>query len=233
MKKLLIAAALSAVSFGALAADLPARVAAPAPYLSPVVASNWTGFYVGVHAGYSWTSGTSAYSAVRLSTFDINAKPDGIVGGAQVGYNYQFSNNVVVGVEADLSGADIKDTIPDRLSAFQLRAGNTITAKTDYTATARARLGYAMGSFLPYITGGYALAHSKVSATDGALSDNAVFQGWTIGGGAEYALSSNVSLKAEYLHTMFRSHTFFAGQSYASTAKPKSDTARVGVNYKF
>ncbi|MDB5596795.1 MAG: outer membrane protein Omp31 precursor, partial [Hyphomicrobiales bacterium] len=222
--------ALSTLSFGALAADLPSRIVAPsAPYLSPV-ASNWTGFYVGVHAGYDWTSGKSAYINSQLSAIDVNTKPDGIVGGAQVGYNYQFSNNVVVGVEADLSGAGIKDTIADRASRT---LGNTITAKIDYTATVRARLGYAMGAFLPYLTGGYAMAHSKVSATDGPLSASATLQGWTIGGGAEYALTSNVSLKAEYLHTMFRSHTFFANQSYASTAKPNSDTVRIGVNYKF
>ena len=108
----------------------------------------------------------------------------------------------------------------------------TITSKTDYGGTARARLGYAFGQFLPYLTGGYAWTHANVSATDGPLSETANYNGWTIGGGAEYGFTERVSVKAEYLHSEFGSHDFFSGKPYSSTSKPNSDAFRVGINFR-
>ncbi len=131
MKKLLLSSvALLGFTAGAMAADLPPR-AAP-PVFAPVPLFTWTGFYVGVNAGYGWSSdnnnndcfgcfggavtvdttpGGATVAPLALSTGDFgfagnnnNGNRDGFVGGAQVGFNYQFTpgSGFVVGVEADI-----------------------------------------------------------------------------------------------------------------------------------
>src|SRR5215203_3382298 len=131
MKKLLLSSvALLGFTAGAMAADLPRR-AAP-PVFAPVPLFTWTGFYVGVNAGYGWSSdnnnndcfgcfggavtvdttpGGATVAPLALSTGDFgfagnnnNGNRDGFVGGAQVGFNYQFTpgSGFVVGVEADI-----------------------------------------------------------------------------------------------------------------------------------
>src|SRR4051794_961869 len=131
MKKFLLSSvALLGFTAGAMAADLPRR-AAP-PIYAPVPVFTWTGFYVGVNAGYGWSNnddntcvgcfGTGAlfvdtapgvvapvtaapFSAIPATGgFGGNGNRDGFVGGAQVGFNYQFTpgSGFVVGVEADI-----------------------------------------------------------------------------------------------------------------------------------
>ena len=133
MKKLLLSSvALVGFTAGAMAADLPRRAAPPA-YFAPVPVFTWTGFYVGVNAGYGWSSddnndclGCFGGGVVTVDTTPGGAtvaplalpsgalltgnniggggNRDGFVGGAQVGFNYQFTpgSGFVVGVEADI-----------------------------------------------------------------------------------------------------------------------------------
>src|ERR1700730_4212330 len=112
MKRLLlsgIALAALAIAAPASAADMPTRgpvyKAAPAPLF------NWTGFYVGGNAGYSWPD-------------DANLNPKGWSGGGQVGYNWQYAPNWVFGLEADMSGSDISKTTGG--------AAPLVNAKVDY-----------------------------------------------------------------------------------------------------
>src|SRR5689334_4971705 len=100
MKKILLSSVgLLGMVSGALAADLPARAAPPAPYISAVPVFTWTGFYVGVNAGYGWRNNNS--NAVFLApgvgtpglagTLTLNNNDDGgFTGGGQIGYNYQM-----------------------------------------------------------------------------------------------------------------------------------------------
>src|SRR3954471_6515951 len=132
MKKLLLSSvALVGFTAGAMAADLPRR-AAP-PVFAPVPIFTWTGFYVGLNAGYGFSNsgdnncdfggcgfgglnvnvpgGVAAVTPVGgtfLSGFDNDRNRDGFVGGGQVGFNYQFTpgSGFVVGVEADIQWAD-------------------------------------------------------------------------------------------------------------------------------
>lgn len=168
MKKILsLCAALAVLSIApaAHAADMPIRgpIYKYAPPPAPVF--NWTGFYVGGHLGYGFTD-------------DL----DGFLGGFQLGYNWQFSPNIVFGIEADISGTDING----------LPFG--IPAHIDYIGTARARIGYAWDRTMIYGTGGFAF--SRASA--GGVHDTDT--GWVIGGGLEWAYSNQWSAKAEYLY---------------------------------
>jgi hypothetical protein len=105
MKKLLLAsAALFALGASASAADLPARAPAMAP--APVfVGMNWSGFYVGLQAGYLWSDNTITIPQPGGPVFNFTAKPgpDAFSIGGQIGYRHQYANGFVVGVEADVS----------------------------------------------------------------------------------------------------------------------------------
>jgi len=132
MKKLLLSTvAVATMTAGAMAADLPRRYAPPPPAFAPVPVFTWTGFYVGLNAGYGFSNsdnsgfgdggfgglnvnvpgGVAAVTPVGgtfFSGFDEKRNRDGFVGGGQVGFNYQFTpgSGFVVGIEADIQWAD-------------------------------------------------------------------------------------------------------------------------------
>ncbi|MFK8250589.1 outer membrane protein [Ancylobacter terrae] len=195
----------------AFAADI-----APAPYPTKappaIIAApsyDWSGFYIGGNAGYAWGDSSNPTGYASLS-------PDGWLGGGQIGVNYQFGNNVVIGAEADLQGSDINDNV------------GSYGTKMDYFGTVRGRVGYAFDNVLPYLTGGFAWGHNEVSF-DGATSDN-THVGWTVGAGLEYGISPNWTVKAEYLYLDLGDEYY---QSIGANTDVKANVGRVGVNYKF
>ena len=210
----------------ASAADMAVRgprVAAPLPMY------NWSGFYVGIHGGYG--SGSSE-STILGDSADI----DGWFAGGQIGFNWHLANSPwVFGVEADLSWADIGDSI----TAVVGPVGVTTATDLDYFGTARLRFGYAIDRVLLYVTGGVAWAHNEVSVTAagggfalGVSSDN-THTGWALGGGLEWALAPNWSMKAEYLYLDFDSETYFSGIGGGFDADGQIHTFKLGLNYRF
>jgi len=116
-----VVAAISAFALTqiASAADLPRKAPAYAP---PPTVYNWTGFYLGLHAGYGWGT-TTATDAVATNGFcwfacgfQWNADVHGFVGGGQVGYNWQFAPSWVVGVEGDIGYLGVKGIALDPIS---------------------------------------------------------------------------------------------------------------------
>lgn len=205
MKKfLLCGAALVALiaAAPASAADIPVRgpiyKAAPPP---PVF--NWTGFYIGAHVGYGHT-----YLWPGLPF-----EPEGIFGGVQVGYNWQFSPNWVFGLEADISATDFSES------------GAGFSSSMDYLGTVRARAGYAWDRKLFYVTGGYAYGENEINGFSNTRS------GWVIGAGIEWAFAPNWSAKIEYLHIEFDDNKFFP--TIGTTQDLEINTVKVGVNYRF
>ncbi|UOK69630.1 MULTISPECIES: outer membrane protein [Ancylobacter] len=216
MKKILcsgVAAAALLAAAPAFAADLARQQPYPTKAAPMIVepAFTWTGFYLGANAGYAWGSGEGGAGIVNLD-------PSGFLGGGQIGVNYQFANNVVVGVEADFQGSDIKDTY----------AG--YESKMDYFGTVRARLGYAFGNILPYVTGGLAYGHTEVRDNLFGLSTDKTQTGWTVGGGVEYALTNNWTIKGEYLY-MDLGEDYYDSIGYKTGLT--ANIVRAGVNYKF
>jgi outer membrane immunogenic protein len=251
IKRTLGIAFLAACGLGsaAHAADLTVyeeAVVAPAP----APAFNWTGFYAGVHAGYGWAEVDNQYGFGDNFSELVNGggnKPDGFFGGLQLGYNHQFANNVVLGVEADAAFADLKDSgqgISGDLDGDFYRF-NTET-KIDALGTVRARLGYAAGRFLPYVTGGFAWAHTDYNFSfdtasptlNGSFSQSDVFTGWTVGAGLEYAITDKISAKLEYLYADLGSKDYSIDLgTNAPAGQFRGDltlqTAKIGLNYKF
>jgi len=235
MRKSFVAgiAAIALCGANALATDLPVK--APVnPAIGP--AFGWSGLYIGVNGGYGWGRDHSFYDSAPpiISSLD----PKGGFFGGQIGYNYYFAPRWVIGYEADFSAGSIRDSglVPN---AFAL----TIAAnsKTDYFGTARARLGYAFDHWLIYATGGTAWAHNKfleaVTATGVVLiSRDQFYYGWTAGGGVEYALNQNWSVKAEYLFADLGKNTdvtSLGGGSVVRNTEQKLNLVRFGLNYRF
>ena len=217
MKYTTLAAALLLSSTSAFAAD---AIVYNEP--APVVADtfSWTGGYVGVNAGY-------AGGKNKLNVYDgISAKDNtnGFLGGIQAGYNWQF-DQMIVGLETDIQGAGLKSDV-------EVSGLGGAEAKINWFGTTRARLGYTpVDRFMVYATGG--VAYGKIKASYGDFSQSDTKVGYTVGAGAEYALTNNVTLKSEYLYTDLGKLKLDAGAGNFGEVKAPFHTVRVGVNYKF
>lgn len=237
MRKLMITTAALLAAGSAYAADLPSR-AAPIVY-APVF--TWAGFYIGLNAGYGFSdSHTTAFVDVGIApgaayTFS-QGDNGGFIGGAQIGYNWQFGQ-IVAGVEADIQYADLghhRDFAP-----YYFGGGGS---SGNYFGTVRGRLGYAFDRALVYLTGGLAYGDFGGSDFFGGSDTKA---GWTLGGGFEYAFTPNWTARIEGLYVAVNRGNRYgtvtgltgggATTTYAVTSGKNNDVGivRVGVNYKF
>jgi outer membrane immunogenic protein len=239
--------------------DVKARLAS----MTEPVAS-WRGFYVGVNAGGGFgTNGaretglptTGALALVASKDFTLDHNASGFVAGGQVGYNMQF-NRLVVGIEADIDGANISGTgqvtgagVAQRNGANGF-AGNFVNAseKVDYIGTVRGRVGgLVTDSLLVYATGGLAYGHVNHSGqfhyatpVDYLVNDSTTQVGWTVGAGLEYMLTSRWSVKGEYLYYDLGNHTVISNAGINPLNRPfqsqfdyatHGSIVRAGLNY--
>jgi outer membrane immunogenic protein len=221
---LLASAALFALGVGqAAAAD---AVVVEEPVIVADVFS-WTGFYVGLNAGYGWGDADHqpGNGGTGINDFDI----DGGFAGGQVGYNWQI-DRFVIGAEADIQWSGIEgDCDPGECGVPQ-----STSHEIDWFGTVRARLGYAAGEWMPYITGGYAFgdATRTTGAGGGAEADNGI-DGWVAGAGVEWAFAPNWSAKAEYQYLDFGDETYDFPAGIDPVVDLTVHTVRIGVNYRF
>jgi outer membrane immunogenic protein len=142
-----------------------------------------------------------------------NEDDGGFVGGAQIGYNYQMGS-FVIGVEGDLQYADLGGA-----SYAVPGVGIVSYDNSDWFGTVRARAGFAFDRALVYATGGFAFADDRA--------------GWTVGGGVEYAITNNLSLKVEGLYVNLEDNDFnFAGVNY-NGGESEFGVVRAGLNFRF
>ena len=248
MKKLLLATTavvvLAATSAGA--ADLrPAYRPAPPP---PVY--TWTGLYWGANVGYSW--GHAKHDTVLrllgggIATSSESQKIDGVIGGVQSGYNYQFGA-WVWGWETDIQASGQKGGSTLQLTGLGLPL-TTLTSdhKLEWFGTARSRLGVLWGpNVLLYGTAGVAYGQVKdtnsittvgVGSVIGTFKD--VKAGWTAGAGVEGVLGGGWSAKLEYLYIdLGKTENTIAtpglGTLVNETRRYTDNIVRVGLNYKW
>jgi outer membrane immunogenic protein len=237
-------AALLMLGTAASAADMMR----PIPYkAAPMAAApTWTGFYLGVNVGGAFGEDRIDFGVVGAPVFaSANNAFHGIIGGGQVGYNWQFSS-FVAGFEADFQGSSLKNTLtapcaPAICAPLGLSA--TYSQSIPWFGTARARIGYAQDSWLIYVTGGYAYAavDTNATATAGPLvatfNSHDIRDGWTVGGGIEVGLASNWSVKAEYLYVDLGSApttwTFSGVPAINNNSHVTMNVVRAGLNYRF
>lgn len=224
MRLRLALAALLASATPVLAADLGYTTAEP---IAPVVPYSWTGFYVGAHAGAAF--GNAKISADNGS-YRQNFNSTGFIGGLHAGYNYQFENNLVIGLEGDLDYSSLSKTRHSVAGAVPY----SVRFKSDWQGSIRGRVGYAFDRFLPYLTAGVAFANQKYNVNApglGAYSASTTRAGWTVGAGLEYALNDNWSIRGEVRYTDFGKWRLRAANP--GKVRFHETTALLGVSYKF
>jgi high affinity Mn2+ porin len=208
------------------AADLPLK----APALRAVY--EWTGFYIGAHAGYS--RGSSSFALNDGATVSGNGIFSGMIGGVQAGYNYRLNSGWLVGAEGDFSFPNyiISNSIVSALAT----PANAVAQQWDYTASLRGRVGYTSGPWLFYATGGFAWMGERYFNTS-ALGDEPKIlntrPGWIAGAGIEYGFAPHWSARLEYLYSRFDSANiaFSSGAQYTSSSLD-FQSIRLGLNRK-
>ena len=214
----------------------PDLASAPAPIqaatrLDELSKIAFEGAYFGVNGGYGggdidtvvdryfWTNSSNIRFSGPEVGRDINSiRAGGALAGGQFGYNYIFKNNFVAGAEFDFDWTDFGSQGSNSQTGFLSPKGAFINSASrnglHWLSTERIKFGYLAGSFMPYITGGLAIAKSSYSENGYSLtSDTSVYAsatqggtskvgvGWSAGAGIEYSLLKNLSLKTEYLYT--------------------------------
>jgi outer membrane immunogenic protein len=227
--------------------------AAATPVAFAAATHDWRGFYLGGNVGY----GVARNHVASKHFNDIASRPQesftlspaGALGGAQAGYNWQIARNWVAGVEADGQWSAQKDSsctdscnfIPQANAAGE---AVSIEQKLRWLATARVRVGYAVGGWLAYVTGGAAWGGIRDNILTNVNADRATTQlshskgGGTIGTGIETALGGRWTAKLEYLYVDLGSVTDFAanGPGFGSAkihTQLQDHIVRFGLNYNF
>jgi outer membrane immunogenic protein len=173
-------------------------------YAVPPIA-NWTGFYIGGNIGGAWSD--VEWSNISLTGDRLNEGASGFIGGGQIGYNQQFGN-IVLGVEATLSGADL-----NRDFHSILFPAVSFSADVNTIATVTGRFGVAGDQWLFYGKAGWAGAQVEFSGRDdpAVSADRFSFDnwrnGWTAGLGLEYKVARNISFGVEYSFIELNSDT--------------------------
>jgi outer membrane immunogenic protein len=214
----------AAVSFAGVGAASAADMAVKARPM-PVAAYSWTGCYIGLSAGAKGvaTKDTVNIPATALtpasSLYLGRLEDETWIAGGQVGCNFQ-SGNWVFGIEGDAHAQrwGTSSTLVGVLPALFV-AGDSFDLRSDWQASARGRIGYAMDRTLFYVTGGAAFTQVRASSNwipigpfPGTIAyDSRTLTGGTIGAGVEYAVTNNFTLGLEGRYSYYGNQRFNAG----------------------
>jgi outer membrane immunogenic protein len=217
MKRLLLASVGSTMlSLAAMAADVPAPAYVNLP---PPPQFSWTGLYLGGNAGWGSLQDNGLpfcldfLGAMQGPGCDIvtggQTSGSGFVGGGQVGYNWQ-AGRLVLGLETDFQGTNIKSSTnvagPFEIIGFGPSgpgASFVASEKLSWLGTLRGRFGVAFDRVMIYAVGGFAYGEVSVSQAHNfpliqyASNTSRMLNGWTFGGGVEWAFLGNWSARAE------------------------------------
>ncbi|EJW11518.1 outer membrane protein [Rhodovulum sp. PH10] len=245
MKKFLLATVATVAMAGmASAADLPARMPVKAP---PVVAPvfSWTGCYIGGYVGGAWAEDATAsdeyLSGVTVPLYNYGYSPDSsFIGGGTLGCNWQpVGSPFVLGIEGEVGYISLEGSALDPFDP-------TVTSSTkigDWYGMITGRLGYSWDRMMIYVKGGAAFVDVENTLTDTffgfSSSTSDTITTWTVGGGVEWALDPNWSIKAEYMYIAL-DETQTQGAFVTGVGTVVNDiqidgihTAKVGLNYRF
>ncbi len=202
---------------------------------TPVVAANWTGWYLGGNVGSGTGRDRTYLGPVGGPGEQFSLNPDGINGGGQIGYNWQAAN-WVYGIETDIQASSQRDN----KTTVVLGTVN-YDHKLPWFGTVRGRLGYSVGSTLFYATGGYAYGGVKttLNTAGGSTSFSNTQSGWTAGAGIETPFKllglfgPNWTSKTEYLYVDLGEKTDVVAPGVVNTTGVTQHIFRTGLNYHF
>jgi outer membrane immunogenic protein len=244
--KFAVAGAIAAGAF--VASTVIVRADGMAPRGAPVVQqapTSWSGFYFGAHSGWQWSDINGDFTGATTS---FGVSHDSPVVGGQIGIQHQFGF-FVVGIEGTISVAYQDDYSSSRCPNPLF----TCASRFDDVITIGPRLGWAMGKWMPYLTGGYASAafSEKFSLNTNSANpweERQRHSGWYIGGGVDMAVSAGWTIGLEYRHYEFDSAAYnpsrtIAGNNQvgiidfapggANTADVSSDIITLRASWKF
>ncbi len=242
----------------ASAADLPLPTKAPATQ----AVYNWTGFYVGANFGGGWGSNAISGSANATfpgipgipgnfpSVFSGTVNSGGILGGGQIGFNYEFQSHWVAGIEADIDASSIRGSANNMCATSTIGLGiagcQSATSNLQDFGTVRGRVGYGLKNVFLYGTGGLAWSQFSINNTGTCVGGacpgaSAAFTsnsptvtssavGWAAGAGAEWAFLRNWTVRLEYLHLEFDGVTQNYTFSGITGVYPYITSSRTSVN---
>jgi outer membrane immunogenic protein len=259
MRSLLLAGTALALTGQAFAADMPLK----APPRPVAAAFSWTGCYVGGHVGAGWArADISDPSGVNIAPIGSSVRVDsgpGFLGGGQVGCDYQFASNWLIGAAGDFSWTNIDGRADDLFFAGKNPGPIVAQAKVEWLATATGRLGYVWDRLMVYGKGGAAWAHtrfgfenlkgwSNTSTTTflcGVLgnapctpSGSDTRMGWTAGVGLAWAFAPSFSASVEFDHYDFSSRTVTLTSTSPNPNGPVAvrqwvEAVKVSLDYHF
>jgi opacity protein-like surface antigen len=232
-----VVAAVAILGGGSVAqADRYVAPAGKAVYEAP---SNWSGFYFGVHSGFVWSTTDALAPALPGSAFSVDN--DSALFGGQIGLQHQFGQ-VVVGIEGNFSSTFKDDgdsvTCPAAIGAASCHS------QLDDILSVGGRLGWAMGKWMPYATGGYASASNpqRFTATATGLpvaaTSNGRHNGWYVGAGIDWMVAKEWVVGVEYRHYDFGDNDVLAFTTAgvpigALNVDLEADTVSLRVSWKF
>ena len=219
MNKGLFAAAALIVSGAILAMNGSAKAAPPAP--------SWSGWYIGINGGGVWGRTHPTVADIGPDNFFAIGNVPAVLGngsrpfhnsgglaGGQIGYLTQIGW-AVLGAELSVNWMGLDGSTSNGPTVYPVTAPAAFSwnlhAKSDFLATFLGRVGYDMGGWYPYFTGGLAVAHLKYTATYidtfyPSVSTNSFEQsrvGFAIGGGVEWRFAAHWLVRGEYLYMTF------------------------------
>jgi outer membrane immunogenic protein len=260
MKRTILAALAATLLAGtAYGADIAPMYKA-VPQQAPAPAINWTGFHIGLNAGWLGSTSNDITSAFTDTGGGGLGAPltankvalteslgyNGFLGGGQIGYNWQ-TGMFVVGFEGDFDGvsASSSDTNgPFKFAGF-VPVSYGFNRELDWLATVRGKAGITvMPSLLFYATGGLAVGEVKLgnsficptcapAASTEATTTNTqsnTATGWTVGAGAEWMFAQNWSIKVEYLYVDLGSSTSTLTYTYGGNTSTMTSTVNEREN---
>ena len=261
---------------------MPSTLPSMPVYPAQEQGTNWQGIYAGINAGYAQgqinsrtnqfggAPGDYVASAPTYASTDNSYIYSGPVLGGHIGYNHLLFSSVLIGIETEMNYADINNRNQGTFHSMPYNYYTKISSDTskylgtenyrtglNWVGITRARLGYSLGNFMPYLTGGLAygsissnylytnLQGSQSSPSGGvlSLSYSGLGVGWSAGAGAEYKVADNWSVTGEYLYTQISgvggygmnnaisNSTAASSLVYGSVGPFGFHQARVGLNY--
>lgn len=182
------------------------------------VGGRWEGIYVGAFGGYTAGAFNDDIDGIWFDNGDeINVS--GWLLGLNAGANFYLTDGVVGGIVGDVAWSDATGSLSD-IIAFQY--------DINWQGSLRAKLGFDAGAFMPYLTGGLAVANGTFLFFDG--SDSQTHIGWTVGAGVEVAVTDDLSIDALYRYSDYGSATYFDTSPDISL---NTHQVTVGLNWKF
>jgi outer membrane immunogenic protein len=232
------------VAAPAFAADVARPIVVPPPV---VVVDYFSGPYIGLHGGWGQSDADSAYVDNDFNPpycgneyfwgCPVDVDPAGAFVGGQIGWNHVLGSGLMVGVEADWSAASLHDS---GVGAFWYdNFATEVILNVDQLATIQARLGWVMGRHMPFFTIGWGWAHAERSAFNTDFIgptpnvDKRWHQGLTLGGGLEYAINQNWTIKGEYRFFNGNTQTYSLAFADGTNVDLDIHTVRFGINFGF